>query len=263
MAKRYGVPFQGSKNSIAKDIVAFLPQADTLVDICAGGCAITHCALESGKWDRVVANDINPLPTQLFWDAIHGQYHNCSRWVSREEFEVLKSKDPYVRLCWSFGNNGCNYLYGRDLEPLKRDLHNVIFKETIHDRYMAWRKLNRDLLQSLERLESLESLERLEISNLDYEDVPVPTNSIIYADIPYEGTDCKGYKGFEHQRFYEWAYECETPLYFSSYENISDNRFERVWGKVKSVHYDNSRPTKKKALECIYANRSGVRLLNG
>ena len=43
---RYGIPYQGSKNSIAREIVRFLPAAGTLIDICAGGCAITHAALE-------------------------------------------------------------------------------------------------------------------------------------------------------------------------------------------------------------------------
>lgn len=44
---RYGVPYKGSKNAIAKKIVAFLPSAPVLIDICAGGCAVTHAALEA------------------------------------------------------------------------------------------------------------------------------------------------------------------------------------------------------------------------
>lgn len=54
MAKRYGVPYKGSKNAIARDIVNFLPEDDVLVDICAGGCAITHAAMESGKWGAIL-----------------------------------------------------------------------------------------------------------------------------------------------------------------------------------------------------------------
>lgn len=34
---RYGIPYQGSKNSIAREIVRFLPATGTLIDICAGG----------------------------------------------------------------------------------------------------------------------------------------------------------------------------------------------------------------------------------
>ncbi|MBQ2336255.1 MAG: DNA adenine methylase, partial [Victivallales bacterium] len=38
----YGLPYMGSKSDIAKQIVDILPAADTLVDLFAGGCAITH-----------------------------------------------------------------------------------------------------------------------------------------------------------------------------------------------------------------------------
>ena len=37
----YGVPYKGSKNKIAKQIIDFLPSGGTLYDLFAGGCAIT------------------------------------------------------------------------------------------------------------------------------------------------------------------------------------------------------------------------------
>ena len=44
----YGVPFQGSKSAIAKWLVDLLPPSHTFVDLFAGGCAVTHCAMLSG-----------------------------------------------------------------------------------------------------------------------------------------------------------------------------------------------------------------------
>lgn len=41
----YGMPYSGSKNRGAMDIIAILPRARVLVDLFAGGCAITHAAL--------------------------------------------------------------------------------------------------------------------------------------------------------------------------------------------------------------------------
>lgn len=113
---RYGVPYQGSKNSIAREIVEFLPAADTLIDICAGGCAITHAALElcqgfAPKWRHIISNDINPMPGRLFRDAIAGKYASETRWISREDFFALKDSDAYVKYCWSFANNGEQYMY--------------------------------------------------------------------------------------------------------------------------------------------------------
>lgn len=66
---RYGLPYMGSKNTIAKDIVQFLPQRKNFYDLFAGGCAVCHAALESGKWQNIFANDITNAP-KLFKEAI-------------------------------------------------------------------------------------------------------------------------------------------------------------------------------------------------
>ena len=119
---RYGVPYQGSKNKIAGWVIDNLPEDEILVDLFAGGCAVTHAAMLSGKWDRIVANDIGDAP-ELFVDAIDGKYADEKRWISREDFQNLKNTDPYVSLCWSFGNSRSNYLYAQEIEPWKKALH--------------------------------------------------------------------------------------------------------------------------------------------
>lgn len=128
--KRYGIPYKGSKNSIAKDIVSFLPSGGTLVDLFAGGCAITHAAVEAceglvPKWNRIICNDISPMPIGLFRDSVDGEYtvKKCKQWIGRNDFERLKDKNAWVRFCWSFGNNGITYLYAKEIEPWKRALH--------------------------------------------------------------------------------------------------------------------------------------------
>jgi hypothetical protein len=112
----------GSKSRFAAEIVGFLPPTPCLVDIFAGGCAVTHAALLSGKFRRIIANDISDAP-QLFIDAANGKYRDEKRWISRDDFFALKDTDPYVRLCWSFGNNGRSYLYSREVEEWKHALH--------------------------------------------------------------------------------------------------------------------------------------------
>lgn len=126
----YGLPYRGSKNAIAKRIVDMLPRATNFIDLFAGGCAITHCAMLSGKYQNFIANDIGEAP-QLFADAVSGKYHDETRWISREEFKALRDTDLYVRWCWSFGNNGENYLYSKEVEPWKRALH---YARVYHDR---------------------------------------------------------------------------------------------------------------------------------
>ena len=76
----------------------------------------------------------------LFIDALNGKYNNENRWISREDFFRLKDTDPYVAVVWSFGNNLRDYLYSKEIEPLKKAIHYAMFfsdyslgKELGHD----------------------------------------------------------------------------------------------------------------------------------
>lgn len=68
----------------------------------------------------------------------------------------------------------------------------------------------RNILQSLERLErlqqleSLQDLQSLEITNLDYKNVQIEEDSVIYCDPPYINTN--DYKiDFNHNEFFDWC----------------------------------------------------------
>ena len=123
----YGLPYKGSKNRIAKRLGALLPSAEVFYDVFAGGCAMTHWALLSGKYQAVVANDINGMIPAAFQKAITGGYAKEDRWISREDFRRLYLTDPYVAMCFSFANNLNDYCYAAELEPYKRALHYAIF----------------------------------------------------------------------------------------------------------------------------------------
>ena len=64
------------------------------------------------------------------------------------------------------------------------------------------------------------SLDTLTWSATDYQDVPIPENSVIYCDIPYKGTNRYAGKGrdFDHERFYQWALRQTQPIFISSYD---------------------------------------------
>lgn len=191
----YGIPYMGSKSRIAMRIIEELPAGPVLIDAFAGGCAVTHAALASGKWASVVANDIGDGPA-LFYHACKRGVHSW-RWVSRAEFFAKKDLDPEIRWAWSFGNVGRSYLHSRKIEPFKRAGHLAVVdgdfsgydKERpdapstlrrmrriveqalsgvsgIRDRYSAYRSAIRRLqelqeLQGLERPELLQGLQGL------------------------------------------------------------------------------------------------------
>lgn len=137
---KYGLPYKGSKKKLAERIVRLLPKRTHLVDLFCGGCAVSHAALLMGKYEHIHINDINWMCPTLFIDALNGKYNDESRWISHEDFFRLKDTDPYVAVVWSFGNNLRDYLYSREIEPLKKAIHYAMFfsdyslgKELGHD----------------------------------------------------------------------------------------------------------------------------------
>lgn len=122
-AKRYGVSYLGRKNKIAADLVEHLPSAPVFYDVFAGGCAVTHAAMQSGRFGRFVVNDFDGQGVRLFCDAVSGKFHDEKRWISRGDFFRLKDTEPYVQICWSFSNKGEDYLYSKEIEPWKKALH--------------------------------------------------------------------------------------------------------------------------------------------
>lgn len=128
MAKRYGISYKGSKNKMAEALSEAVPfrGIDNFYDLFAGGCAVTHRMMETDRYRRYFANDLNGDVVTLFRDAVNGKYKDEKRWISREDFFRLKDTDPYVRYLWSFGNNGRDYLYSREIEPYKKAFHYAI-----------------------------------------------------------------------------------------------------------------------------------------
>lgn len=67
-------------------------------------------------------------------------------------------------------------------------------------------------------------------SVLSYEQVVIPPDSVIYCDIPYEGTGvylekCKG--GFDYEQFYQWCERQTQPVFISSYQ-MPEDRFDCI-----------------------------------
>ena len=312
---KYGLPYKGSKNKLAERIVRLLPKRTHLIDLFCGGCAVSHAALLMGKYEHIHINDINWMCPTLFIDALNGKYNDENRWISREDFFRLKDTDPYVAVVWSFGNNLRDYLYSKEIEPLKKAIHYAMFfsdyslgKELGHDlsfidpiqdlqkRYLAVKHYFNRLdhqQQSFEggtqRMQSIEANERLNTfrniipwkgcqiqsfkkkiaqatkrdgisratqrrciacntesgstvcpdirggqilpitsSVLDYEEVTIPEDSVIYCDIPYEDTNVYNKaEGFDYERFYQWCERQTQPVFISSYQ-MPEDRFDCI-----------------------------------
>ena len=128
--RKYGAAYQGSKSKIADEIISLLPARKYFIDAFAGGGAISHCALESGKFENIIANDLQTkdiLEAHFLWTPEqHLEFQK--RWITKEEFE--QTNDLYIKTCWSFSNNRKAYIYSKACYEYKRRLHYVIcFRE--------------------------------------------------------------------------------------------------------------------------------------
>lgn len=273
---RYGLPYKGSKNGIAQWIIDNMPPADTFVDLFFGGGAVTHRAMLDGKYKHFIVNDIDARLPKLFVDCAYGKYtvENHPEWITRAEFNARKADDAYIALVWSFGNNGKDYLYGADIEDMKHAYHKVVYEgdidalkpygyilekadaDTIYGRYLQYQRQVKAQtpgiqLEVVTRQTEIERLQSLQSYGVDYQEVPIPEGALIYCDIPYAGTNCGKYQGFDHDRFYAWALEQDN-IFISEYE-MPDGFVPYAW--VEKVVLSASNGNSLKGNEMIYTNK--------
>ena len=278
MAKRYGLPYKGSKNTIAKWVIDNLPAADWFIDVFAGGCAVTHAAMESGKYKHFIANDLTDTPA-VFKAACEGEFAGYATVPSREEFHEQKYDDRAMSLLYSFGNNAETYLWGAEYENVKAEAERMISAPSVYERRMAYRRFIRALakygiqgrgegcqrlqglqgleglegLQRLEGVQRLEGLERLQVTKLDYKDLflfGIPESSVVYLDPPYKETDTKGYAPFDYAEFESWLTTLNFPVVVSEY--TCPRGFEVFASKSKRVTLNSNDNTRRKdELLCV------------
>lgn len=227
---RLGVPYQGSKNAIAREIISILPSGKRFVDLFAGGCAMTHAAILSGKYETFLANDMHGFGVRLFRDAIAGKCNGAWRhWVSREEFFAKRNTDALVALCWSFSNNGRDYLYAQSKERTKRAEH----ERRLRGEKRTMKLESDEKLQSLRQVEALERLQALE---RDYRDVEIRDGDVVYADPPYAGTQRYNTAAFDSSAFWDWVDTRPFPVFVSEY--AAPEGFSPIWckGKCQLMH---------------------------
>ena len=130
---RYRIPYMGSKQQIAADLLGVMlqkkPKARYFYDLFGGGGAMSLCALDNGL--KVHYNEIKTDLRELLEHALtKGLGEEFYQWISREDFKKYKEQKGYfgefVRCVWSFGNSGGAYMFGKEIEHFKKHGHYVI-----------------------------------------------------------------------------------------------------------------------------------------
>ena len=288
-----GIPYMGSKRKLASNILQKITQRHYNItdfyDLFGGGGSVSFNAINDYNFN-VHYNELN---SHIYYLVEYLKNNKTLqpeffKWVSREDFfKQINRTDAdwysgFVMSCWSFGNKQSSYLYGKDIEEIKRQAHEFIVNgcldsmrligvyipelidiKDIQKRRVVFcksisnlldnRVQNLEFVEHLARIQNLQNLQNLQISNKSYENVLITgDNPIIYCDIPYKGTGEYKEGNFNHDKFYQWAKDIQYPVYVSEY----DTPFEAIEGfnHRSSLSATNN---KKKTVEKIFWNGKG------
>lgn len=293
MKQSLGIPYMGSKRKLASDILSKITQRHNRItdfyDLFGGGGSISFTAIRDYRFN-VHYNELNKHIYSLVKylkenKTLEPKFYE---WVTREEFhkQINKSNEyadwfsGFVMSCWSFGNSQSSYLYGAEIENIKRLAHEFIVNgmreigvdipelvniDGVQNRRLAFcnhiisiledkRVENLESVEHLTRIQNLQNLQNLQITNTSYEKVIINPNEnpIIYCDIPYKGTQDYKENSFDYDAFYEWFSNLDSPAYLSEY----DAPFEKIemFKHRSSLSATNN---KKKVFESIFWNGKG------
>lgn len=292
-----GIPYMGSKRKLSGEILKFIShrhhEMTDFYDLFGGGGSVSLKAVRDYRFN-VHYNELNSHIYCLLKYLKENKLLETKfyEWVTREMFfdQIGKTNEQadwysgFVMSCWSFGNSQTSYLYGSEIEELKRLAHEFVvngclksmnelkidipslsnikdvqkrrivfcdyIKKTDKSRFDIQRL---ERFVQLERIQNLQNLQNLQVTNNSYENVVIKgKNPVIYCDIPYKGTGEYKEVGFDHGRFYEWVNDCQYPVYISEYD--------APFTEVKAFSHRSSLSATnnaKKTIEKIFFNGKG------
>lgn len=169
------MPYLGSKRKLATKILNNIYKTvgdfENLYDLFGGGASMSVAGLLAGH--NVYYNELNIGICNLLKYIKEGG-DLPAKWITREEFEKYKDGDDwyagFIKTCWSFGNDQSSYLFGKDIEELKRQAHEYLLVNGYDGTAKTRKKIIKQFKQDKsivcrfdhERLEQLERLQQLQ-----------------------------------------------------------------------------------------------------
>lgn len=212
--------YMGSKNRLAKYLLPIILKNRTdgqyYVEPFVGGCNMI---------DKVSGNRIGSDKNELLIEMWKGLQRNEHRPTS-----IPKELYDKARNCY----NNNNY------EELSKFIVGWIgFAASFNGRFFdggySGVYKNRDYIkEQINNIEKqIENIKGIEFLSGDYDKIEIPSNSVIYCDIPYQNT--KQYstsKGFDYEKFWGWCRKLKNDghkIFVSEYNAPSD--FICIWKK--------------------------------
>jgi DNA adenine methylase len=218
--------YLGGKARLAKHIVPIITAdrqpGQWFVEPFCGGCNIT-AAVDGNR----LANDIHYELISL-WQALQTGAIPPDVVTKKTYQDVKNNPDKYPPYFRAFVGFGCSF-GGKYFGGYAVDNR---WKLTV-----AQNNYNSTLRKAAK-------LKGVVFTNMDYCDLYVPQNSVIYCDPPYQNTTKYTTGAFDHELFWHWCRNKTKQghkVFISEY--TAPNDFECVWQKEKKVTIDPKKET--------------------
>jgi site-specific DNA-adenine methylase len=234
----YGIPYRGSKNEIANDLMSILLASEVFIDMFGGGASMMHKAILSNKYKKCIYNDLSKDIYLTVKSLSNNDFTRIDHFIGRKEF--YSSTDLFIRTIFSFKNNRVDYFCSKEKEKYQKLMFNCYVLDDWKEAKSLYGKNYKLEIAHIEkkyRFHVAGQINRLLIFQKDlqctgipislfntcYDKVTIPKNSLIYCDPPYIGTSTTGYakNKFDYDKFYEWAL-AQKNIYISEYTMPND-----------------------------------------
>lgn len=207
------------------------------VSLFCGSCVVEAKVNSSQK----ILNDKHEYLIAM-WQAVQNGYELPDA-VSNEDWKLIKANQDGDRALSGFVGFACSY-GGRWFEGYARGVGRNYANEA-----------KRGIAVKMNGLRSATFL------NLDYRDVQIPQNAVVYCDPPYINTKYfSGVERFNHNEFWEYMRGLsKTNMVFISEQTAPDD-FEVVWEKEISRSMSQVGGNKIIVTEKLFIHKAGIQM---
>jgi DNA adenine methylase len=233
--------YMGSKNRISKELVPIitkdLKSSQWYVEPFVGGCNM----MDKIDHPYRLGADSNKYLIALLQAVQNGQ--KLPEYITKEEYQVVKSnKDNYPD--WYIGYVGfiCSFR-GKYFGGFAGE----------YTELKTGKQRNYQKQMSNNILKQYANIKNVVLHNVEYNDLIIPENSVIYCDPPYANTTKYSDK-FDSNDFWQWCRDKineKHKMYVSEYNAPDD--FVCIWSKDIN---SNLGGTSKKATEKLFMHKS-------
>ena len=218
----------GGKVRIAKYLVPVLQERlkdkDTFVDLFCGSCNIVSAI----KAPNRIANDLHKELIALHKAVQQGWVPPSV--VTEEDYKQAKQAEDHLKAFIGFGCSFSGKYFGGYARGEGDRNYTLNAKNTL--------------------LKKHQNMKDVEFFNLSYSEVSIPSNSLVYCDIPYKDTTKYSTDSFDHSSFYSWCKDMKAKghdVVVSEYLCNVPEGWEVIW-KHKSKKICETKMVKEKIL---------------